>query len=142
MRLSWLIVTALAMPMALAAQTPAPPVATLSLSEALHQAKNNNPLYLQRLNNAATARWQVRNAYGQLLPSASVSGGIDYTGSGQANFGQGFTRQTSAIMGSSYNAGFSCSLTVRGCWHQSSRRRISAPSMRKLSVRRAASGSR
>ncbi len=106
MRLSWLIVTALAMPMALAAQTPAPPVATLSLSEALQQAKNNNPLYLQRLNNASTARAQVRNAWGQLLPSASVSGGIDYTGSGQANFGQGFTRQTSAIMGSSYNAGF------------------------------------
>ena len=97
MRLSWLIVTALAMPMALAAQTPAPPappVATLGLSEALQQAKNNNPLYLQRLNNASTARAQVRNAWGQLLPSASVSGGIDYTGSGQANFGQGFTRQT------------------------------------------------
>ena len=85
-------------------------MATLSLSEALQQAKNNNPLYLQRLNNAATARWQVRNAYGQLLPSASVSGGMDYTGSGQANFGQGFTRQTSAIIGSSYNAGFSWQL--------------------------------
>jgi outer membrane protein len=80
-------------------------VATLSLSEALQQAKNKNPLYRQRLNNAATARWQVRNAYGQLLPSASVSGSVDYTGEGQANFGQGFTRQTSAIYGSSYSVG-------------------------------------
>jgi outer membrane protein len=85
-------------------------VATLSLSEALQQARNHNPQYLQRLNNANTASWQVRNAYGQLLPAASVSGGIDYTGSGQANFGQGFTRQTSAIVGSNYSAGFSWQL--------------------------------
>jgi outer membrane protein len=109
MRRCWLIAFALAVPGALTAQEPAaptPPAAMLSLSEALQQAKNKNPLYRQRLNNAATARWQVRNAYGQLLPSASVSGGLDYTGSGQANFGQGFTRQTSTIYGSSYSAGF------------------------------------
>jgi len=49
----------------------------------------------------------VRNAWGQLLPSASVSGGMDYTGSGRANFGQGLTQQTSAIIGSSWNAGLS-----------------------------------
>jgi outer membrane protein len=84
---------------------PRPPSVSLSLSEALQQARNNNPAYRQQLNNAATARWDVRNAYGQLLPSASVSAGMDYTGSGQANFGQGFTRQTSAIMGSNYSAG-------------------------------------
>jgi outer membrane protein len=111
MRVSWLIVSALALPMELAAQAPAAPVAaTLSLTDALQQAKNHNPLYLQRLNNASTARWQVRNAYGQLLPSASVSAGMDYTGSGQANFGQGFTRQTSAIVGSNYSAGLSWQL--------------------------------
>jgi len=103
----WPIVFALAVPGALPAQEGTPSVAaTLSLREALQQAKNQNPLYRQRLNNAATARWQVRNAYGQLLPSASVSGGLDYTGSGQANFGQGFTRETSTIYGSSYSAGF------------------------------------
>jgi outer membrane protein len=108
MRRCWLIAFALAVPGALTAQEPAAPtqpVAMLSLSEALQQAKNQNPLYRQRLNNAATARWQVRNAYGQLLPSASVSGSVDYTGEGQANFGQGFTRQTSAIYGSSYSVG-------------------------------------
>jgi outer membrane protein len=109
----WPIVFALAVPGALSAQegtvTPSP-AATLSLREALQQAKNQNPLYRQRLNNAATARWQVRNAYGQLLPSASVSGGLDYTGSGQANFGQGFTRETSTIYGSRYSAGFAWQL--------------------------------
>ena len=113
MRRCWLFAFALNIPGAVSAQAPAtsvPPVATLSLTEALRQAYAQNPLYRQRLNNAATARWQVRNAYGRLLPSASVSGGLDYTGSGQANFGQGFTRQTSTIYGSSYSAGFSWQL--------------------------------
>jgi outer membrane protein len=110
MRRCWLLVSVLAMPAQAMAQaagqaTPTLPAATLSLSEALQQAHNNNPQYRQRLNNAATARMSVRNAYGQLLPSAQVSGGMDYTGSGRANFGQGLTQQTSAIIGSSWNAG-------------------------------------
>jgi len=111
MRLRWMIICALALPMGLVAQTPSTPaptlgqVATLSLSEALQQAKNNNPVYRQRLASAATARAQVRNAYGALLPTASVSGGLNYVGSGEANFGQGFTRATPATVGSSYNAG-------------------------------------
>src|SRR5512134_786957 len=112
MRRCWLLVSALAVPVQAMAQaegpaTPPPQAATLSLSEALQQARNNNPLYRQRLNNAATARWAVRNAYGQLLPRADVSGGVDYTGSGRANFGQGFTQQTSAVVGSSWSAGVS-----------------------------------
>jgi len=112
MRRCWLLVSVLAVPAQAMAQAtgpaaPTPPAATLSLSEALQQAHNNNPQYLQRLNNAATARWSVRNAYGQLLPSAQVSGGMDYTGSGRANFGQGLTQQTSAVIGSSWNAGLS-----------------------------------
>jgi outer membrane protein TolC len=41
------------------------------------------------------------------MPNLSVSGGMDYVGSGQSNFGQGFTRATSAQIGSSYSAGFS-----------------------------------
>ena len=109
MRRCWLIVSVLLVPVTLTAQAPveAPPAATLSLSEALQQAHNHNPLYLQRLNNSATARMQVRNAYGQLLPGASVSAGADYTGAGSANFGSGFIRQTSAVVGSSYSAGLS-----------------------------------
>jgi outer membrane protein TolC len=109
MRPSWLIFAVALLPAPALGQTPdstAQPVATLSLEEALQQARNHNPTYLSRLNNAATARMQVRNAYGSLLPSASVTAGLDYTGSGQANFGQGFTRQTSAVLGSSYSAGF------------------------------------
>lgn len=109
MRRCCLIVSALLVPGSIMAQAPvvAPPAATLSLSEALQQAHNHNPLYQQRLNSAATARMQVRNAYGQLLPGASVSAGADYTGAGSANFGSGFIRQTSAVVGSNYSAGVS-----------------------------------
>jgi outer membrane protein len=110
MRRCWLLVSALILPAQLVAQaagqpSTVPTSATLSLSEALQQARNNNPQYRQRLNNAATAKWSVRNAYGQLLPSANISGGMDYTGAGRANFGQGLTQETSAIVGSSWNAG-------------------------------------
>ncbi|MDZ4864507.1 MAG: TolC family protein [Gemmatimonadota bacterium] len=109
MRRCCLIVSALLVPASIMAQAPvvAPPAATLSLSEALQQAHNHNPLYQQRLNNTATARMQLRNAYGQLLPGASVSAGADYTGAGSANFGSGFIRQTSAVVGSNYSAGIS-----------------------------------
>lgn len=103
------ILLALAVPALLQAQAPSvqdAPVVTLSLEEALSQARNYNPEYRQRLNNRSTAGAQVRSAYGALLPGASVSAGMDYTGSGQTNFGQGFTRSTSAIIGSSYSAGF------------------------------------
>jgi outer membrane protein len=113
MRVSRLIIFALALPVGLAAQAPSAPAtvtATLSLAEALQQARNNNPQYRQRLNNAATARAVMRNAYGSLLPSASVNAGMNYTGAGRANFGQGFTQQTSAIIGSSWNAGLSWQL--------------------------------
>ncbi|HTS88971.1 MAG TPA: TolC family protein [Gemmatimonadales bacterium] len=80
-------------------------MATLSLSDALTQAKNNNPTYRQRLYAASTARAQVRNAYGKLLPTASVGAGMNYTGQGQSNLGQGFTFTTPAVIGSSYNIG-------------------------------------
>jgi outer membrane protein len=110
MQRSWLLLSLLAVPGPALAQdsasaAPTAITATLGLGEALQQARNNNPQYLQRLNNAGTARWNVRNAYGQLLPSASVNAGMDYTGAGRANFGQGLTQQTSAIIGSNWNAG-------------------------------------
>ena len=76
------------------------PAATLTLAEALEQAKGNSPLYRQTLNDAGPARWAVRNAYGSFLPTVSVNGGVGYTGSGQSNFGGGFIRATSPIRSS------------------------------------------
>ncbi len=113
MRRTWLLLATLTPPGILQAQAGpvAPqPAVTLSLAEALQQARANNPQFLQQRNNANTARWALRNAWGGLLPQASLSGGLDYTGSGEANFGQGFVRPTSAVMGSSYTAGLQWNL--------------------------------
>ena len=65
---------------------PAPTV-TLSLQEAMDQARANSPAYRQVLNDAAPARWGVRNAYGNFLPSVTAAGDLGYVGSGETNFG-------------------------------------------------------
>jgi outer membrane protein len=83
---------------------PAPAV-TLSLEEALKQARANSPTYRQTLNDAGPAKWGVRNAYGNLLPSVNVSSDVGYTGSGQSNFGGGLTLPTSAFVTSGYSLG-------------------------------------
>ena len=85
-----------------AALRPAPAV-TLSLQEALTQARANSPTYRQTLNDAGPAKWGVRNAYGNLLPSVSVGSDLGYTGSGQTNFGGGFVQPTSAFYTSGYD---------------------------------------
>lgn len=76
--------------------------ATLKLNEALTQAQANSPAYRQTLNDAGPAKWGVRNAYGQFIPSLSVQGGVGYTGSGQTDFGGGFIQSTSALVSSNY----------------------------------------
>ncbi|MGH7629424.1 MAG: TolC family protein [Gemmatimonadales bacterium] len=84
-----------------------PPATTaLTLSDALTQARRNSPAYQQVLNNADPARWGVRNAYGEALPSLQVSSGLGYTGSGQSQFGAFFDR-TSPFLSSSYDVGLS-----------------------------------
>ena len=85
------------------ATRPAP--TTISLAEALSQARVNSPIYRQTLNDAGPAKWGVRNAYGNFLPSLTLSGDVGYTGSGQSNFGGGFVRPTSAFLTSGYNLG-------------------------------------
>jgi len=91
---------------------PAPTV-TLSLQEALQQARANSPAYRQILNDAAPAKWGVRNAYASFLPTVSVAGDLGYIGSGQTNFGGGFTQPTSAFLTSGYSLGFSWQLDGR-----------------------------
>src|SRR6476646_10250168 len=81
---------------------PAPAV-TLSLQEALDQARANSPTYRQTLNDAGPAKWGVRNAYGSLLPTVSVGSGLGYTGTGQTNIGGGLVQPTSALLESNYD---------------------------------------
>ena len=96
---------------ALAAQDTAAvraPAATLTLEEALGQARANSPAYRQTLNNAAPARWAVRNAWSSLLiPSANASVGFGYTGSGSSQFGGQEFQQSSPSYNSDYSIGVS-----------------------------------
>jgi outer membrane protein len=63
------------------------PAATLSLADALSQAQRNSPTYRQVLNDAGTARWNVRSAYATtFVPQLSVGGSLGYTGSGEQAF--------------------------------------------------------
>ena len=104
-----------------AAQQPATPTTpatvpqgqkiTLSLADALAQARQNSPTYRQVLNGEAPANWAVRNAYAALIPGFSVGGGLGYTGAGSSTFGGTTFSQTSPALSSSYNFGFNWQLS-------------------------------
>jgi outer membrane protein TolC len=115
----WLVLMAwsAAAPRLLVAQdsvpVPRPPAtASLSLAEALRQARARSPAYRQVLNDANPARWGVRNAYGNFLPEVQVSSGIGYTGSGESQFGAFFS-QTSPFVSSNYQIGLQWQLDGR-----------------------------
>ena len=59
----------------------------LTLDEALELARTNSPSFLAVRNDEAAADWEVREAYGSLLPFASVGGGVSWQGSGEQRFG-------------------------------------------------------
>jgi outer membrane protein TolC len=61
--------------------------APLSLEQAIALARQNNPGFLQQRNDEGAADWAVREAYGQLLPGASVSTGFSYQAAGTPRFG-------------------------------------------------------
>ncbi len=115
---------------ALAAPVPecgAQEVAELTLERALELAKRNNPTFLSTRNNESVAAWQLREAYGTLLPRANVSGGMRYEDSGAALFGSftaadiGFT-ETPAYYFSSYSATASLSLSPQTWFNLSQQR--------------------
>jgi outer membrane protein len=62
-------------------------VRELTLQEAIRIAKRNNPAFLSRANDQEPADWQVREAYGQLLPTANAAGSMSYTEAGVQRFG-------------------------------------------------------
>ena len=118
MRWSGLLVLACLCPPSAPAQdstpaSPPPGSVSLSLADALQQARANSPAYRQALNDASPARWGVRNAYGSLLPSVVASSDLGYTGSGESNFGGGFVRPTSAFLTSGYSLGLEWRLSGR-----------------------------
>jgi outer membrane protein TolC len=96
----------------------------LSLAEALHQARATSPTYRQVLNDAGPAKWGVRNAYGNLLPSVTVGSDFGYTGTGQYDFGAGLTRPTSAFLSSAYSLGIQWQLSGRSLHAPSQQRAL------------------
>lgn len=59
----------------------------LSLDEAIELAKRYSPLYQRQANDQEPADWQLREAYGNLLPSATANGTMQYTEAGVQRFG-------------------------------------------------------
>ena len=83
---------------------------TLSLEEAIEIARSNNPGFAKSRNDETVADWNVKSAYGALLPSASTNFGVSWQGAGEQRFGSltlgqlGFADQPSFLF-SSYGLG-------------------------------------
>ena len=89
---------------------------TLTLDEAIALARRNNPDFLAQKNDLDVAYWNVREAYGALLPGASASTSFQYQAAGVSRFGV-FTGSdlgvstTPAYYLSNYNLGVNYSLS-------------------------------
>jgi outer membrane protein len=87
----------------------------LSLEQAIEIARTYNPGFRQARNDADLASWEVRQAWGALLPQASASAGVQWQGSGEQQLGSitlgdlGFRGQPSYYL-SNYRVGLTYSL--------------------------------
>lgn len=86
---------------------------TLTLEQVLDIAHRNNPNLQATRNDETLADWEVRSAYGALLPSATTSAGLSWQGAGEQVFGSltaeqlGFANQPSfAFSNYSLNLGY------------------------------------
>jgi len=82
-----------------------PTTATLTLADAIRQARENSPTYRQVVNNLDPAKAAVKASYGAFIPNVGVDGGLNYTGSG-STFISGQTFRQPSSYGSSYSLGF------------------------------------
>jgi outer membrane protein len=98
------------------AQEAIPP--SLSLDEAVQIARRNRPLLQADLNNVEAADWNIKAAYGALIPSANAFSSFSWQGSGEEQFGSvtlsdlGFGNQPSYLF-SSYRLGLSYTIDGR-----------------------------
>ena len=82
----------------------------LSLSEAIATARTSNPDYLTQRNELGPAAWQVRSAYGSLLPQVSASNSFVYTAGGERRFESVVIDRQPEIYSSQYRLGMQLSL--------------------------------
>ena len=90
--------------------------ATLTLEEAIALARENNPDYQAVRNDLQIADWNVRAAYGDLLPGASVGTGFSYQAAGEPRLGiltgsDLGIRETPAYYSSDYSIGLNYQLS-------------------------------
>jgi len=78
---------------------------TLTIDQAIDQARRNNPVLQQTLNNRINARAAVRSAYGALLPSADASLSAQRQQGGQQIFSGTSLGASSDVNQSSYQIG-------------------------------------
>ena len=89
---------------------------TLTLEEAIALGRRSNPDYLTQEARSASADWAVREAYGALLPGASLSSSLSWQDAGAQRFGifdaseLGLATSTD-YYSSSYNLGLSYRLS-------------------------------
>jgi outer membrane protein len=81
----WMIALAAVVAATPAAGQQAP--ATLTLDEAVTLSRRYSPTYRAQVNDEAVADWAVRSAYGSMLPSLTVSTGLDWQAGGTPRFG-------------------------------------------------------
>lgn len=86
--------------------------ASLSLADAIAIAREHNPAYQQAVNNRGPAAWEARSAFSSLLiPTATLSGGLSYTGTGSQRFLTANFSQNYATLSSSYSLGLDWELS-------------------------------
>ncbi len=84
-RVCMVVLAMVSVAVSLAAQEAVP--ADLSLEAAIATARRHNPTFLQSANDRRQADWDVRQAYGQLLPTASASSSVTWQGAGEQQVG-------------------------------------------------------
>lgn len=100
-----------ARPAALGAQLSVPDGPdSLSLEEALRLARERNPDFLAQQRQLESAELEVRDAWGNLAPSANLSNSYGLQTAGERRFGDIVLGDQPEILSSSYNLGISMSL--------------------------------
>ncbi len=100
-----------AAPCAARAQQPAIPAGpgVLTLEDAVSLARRHNPSVAQSANEVRLAGLSVRSAYGELLPSLSVSNSFGYTAPGERRVGSVSLGEQPSIYSSNYGVSASYS---------------------------------
>ncbi len=80
---------------------------SLSLTEAVEYARTNSPGYITERNQLGSARWNLRSAYGDLLPALNVSNSFGYTAEGERRLDDVRLSTQPATFTSRYSLGMS-----------------------------------